>query len=85
MISRRMLLVGAASVPVAALPLPVVIEAQELKGRAIGRFDHHITLWFDGGTRAQYNNYNVEQVGEDLYKVKLGARPVHVFPEFKAA
>ncbi|MEK7109391.1 MAG: hypothetical protein AAB919_03070 [Patescibacteria group bacterium] len=85
MISRRMLLVGAASVPVAALPLPGAIEAQELNGRMIGRFDHHVTLWFDGGTRAQYNDYNVEQVGENLYKVKLGARPIHVFPRPRAA
>ena len=62
MISRRMLLMGAVALPVVAL-LPVVARTKALKGWATCYFEHHITLQLYDGTHAQYNRYNLAELG----------------------
>ena len=78
MLSRRTLLMGAVALPVAAL-LPVVAQTKALEGRTTGYFEHHITLQLDDGTKAQYNRYNLVDLGGGRYEVKPDTRPIHVF------
>ena len=78
MLSRRTLLMGAVALPVAAL-LPVVAQTKALEGRTTGYFEHHITLQLDDGTKAQYNRYNLVDLGGGRYEVKPDTRPIHIF------